>query len=124
MSFEKDTIHVPSFTLVPICTSEDVYNTGHWIDFACICLHPYTTAEAVRQKMVYDFKPFIAFGIVCAANVHERLETSLAVLFEEDQNGTNSRRRDIKRELVVEDGELLDEFRKTLGEIGAISVEL
>jgi len=73
--------------------------------------------------MINDFEAFLAFGVVYTANIHDTFELTLTVVAEKSEDGDDSRGGNVKSELIIEDGELVDEFWETLGEVGGVGVE-
>ena len=74
--------------------------------------------------MVNNFETLLLVREVDAADVHKLLELTLPMVTEEREDREDSRRRNVKGELVFQNGELLNEFRKTLDQIRAIFVKL
>ena len=75
------------------------------------------------QQVVHDLETLLALREVDSGDVHDTLELALRVVSEEDQDGPDSGRRDVKRELVLEHGELLDELGQALDEVRAEFVQ-
>ena len=140
MAGEQDTKKIPSFTLIPdtgsagtildlknrripISTTENTNGARNGIGLCSIGLDPDPAAVLDTQQMVDDFEAFLAFGVVCTTDIHDTLELALAVVTEKSENGDDSGGGDVESELVVEDGELMNEFWETLGEVGGVGVE-
>jgi len=73
--------------------------------------------------MVNDLEAFLAFRVVYTTDIHDTLELTLAVVAEKSEDGDDSSGGDVEGELVIEDGELVDKFWETLGEVGGVCVE-
>ena len=140
MAGEQDTKKIPSFALIPdtgsagtildlknrripISTTENTNGARNGIGLCSIGLDPDPAAVLDTQQMVDDFEAFLAFGVVCTTDIHDTLELALAVVTEKSENGDDSGGGDVESELVVEDGELMNEFWETLGEVGGVGVE-
>jgi hypothetical protein len=72
--------------------------------------------------MIHYLETFFAFGIVGRGDVHGGFKLALGMVAEEGEDGDDGGGSDVKRQFVPKDGELLDEFRETLGEIGAVGM--
>lgn len=140
MAGEQDTKKIPSFALIPdtgsagtildlknrripISTTENTNGAGNGIGLCSIGLDPDPAAVLDTQQMVDNFEAFLTFGVVCTTDIHDTLELALAVVTEKSENGDDSGGGDVESELVVEDGELMNEFWETLGEVGGVGVE-
>lgn len=123
MAGEQDTKKIPSFTLIPISTTENTNGARNGIGLCSIGLDPDPAAVLDTQQMVDNFEAFLAFGVVCTTDIHDTLELALAVVTEKSENGDDSGGGDVESELVVEDGKLMNEFWETLGEVGGVGVE-
>lgn len=75
------------------------------------------------QQVVHDLKALVPFWPVNSGDVHDALELALRVVTEEGEDLQDARGRGVKRELVLEDRELLDVFGQALQQIGAESVQ-
>ena len=108
---------------VPVCTPEDRRRARDCIDLASVGFDPDAPTELHAEKVVDNLKALVTFRVVGSADVHACLELALRVVSEERQHGDDAGGRDVKRELVLEDGELLDVFREALEEVGAVGVQ-
>lgn len=70
------------------------------------------------EEGVHHFETFLSFGVVYTAYVHNRFKLTLRMVAEEGENGDDGGRSNVESEFILENGELLDEFRETLGEVG------
>lgn len=78
----------------------------------------------VAQQMVHHFETLLALREVDTAHVLAAFELALRVVAKEGEDGDDAGRADVKRELVLEYGELLDVFGKALEQVGAVIVQL
>lgn len=124
MVLEEDTKQIPHLPLVPIRTMVHRHSTRDRIHLARTRLHPDPPTELHAQQMVHDLEPFLALGVVYAADIHEGFELALAVVPEEREDGHDRGRGDVEGQLVLEDGELLDEFGQALREVRPVVVQL
>ena len=67
--------------------------------------------------MIDHFKPLVSLGEINTADVHHGLELALGMVPQECQDRDNTRRGDVERQLVLQHGELLDEFRQALRKV-------
>ena len=123
MVLEEHPIQIPHFSLVPIRTMEHRHRTWHRIRLIRIRLHPDPPSKPDTQQMIHHLEPLLTFGEVNTADVHDSFKLALTMVTEESKDGYDSGGRDVKREFVFEDGELLDEFGETLGEVRPVVVQ-
>lgn len=58
--------------------------------------------------MVDHLEPFVPLGKIYAANIHARFELALRVVAEESQDRDHAGGRNVERQFILEDRELLD----------------
>lgn len=75
------------------------------------------------QKVIYDLESLFSVREVNSRDVYDTLELALGVIFEEGQDGNNRGWRDMKRELILQHGELLNKLWQALREVGAICMQ-
>jgi hypothetical protein len=119
---KEDAIHVPCLPLIPIRTPEDLHGTWHWVRLTSIRLDTNPARGLDTQQVIDYLKTLLPLREIHTANVHEGFELALRVIPEESQNGDHGGGRDVDSQLVFEYRELLNEFGKALGEVGAIGV--
>jgi len=123
MSLEEDTEQVPSFSFIPVCTPEDGSSTGDRVCFSGIGLDPDSTTLRNAEQVINNFESLVPVGVICTADVHAAFKLTLRVISQECEHRDDTRRRDVESEFVLENGELLDEFRQTLHEICSICMQ-
>lgn len=123
MVLEEHPKQIPHLPLMPIRPMEHRHGAGHSVGLVRIRLHPDPPRMLHTQQMIHDLKPFLALRVVRTADVHESLELALRVVAQKGEGGDDAAGSDVQREFVLEDGELLDEFGETLGEVGTVVVQ-
>lgn len=68
-------------------------------------------------------EPLLPSGIVNSSDINNLLVKTLRVIPQESQNLNNSRRRDVERQLVLVDAELLDILGQTSSKVLAVLVD-
>ena len=71
-------------------------------------------ARANAQQMIHQFKSLLTLMKKNTADVHDALELALRVIAQESKHRDDAGRGDVEGQLVLENGELLHEFRETL----------
>ena len=75
------------------------------------------------EEVIDDLEALVALGVVGAREVHELLVLAASVVAEEGEDLQDRRRGAVERELVAEDGELLDVLRQALRQVRAVRVQ-
>ncbi len=94
----------------PVSTPEDCHCTRYVVSFSSVRLDPDPTGLFNTEKVVDHFESLFSFRIIGTADIHDALELTLGMVSEEGENGNDSRRRGVQRQLVLEHRELLDEL--------------
>jgi len=115
MSIEENAIKIPGFPFVPVCTSENASCTWNGVCLTSLSLDPNSSLVFDAEKVVNDFKTLFTFWKVYTTDVHDAFELTLRMVSQKCQKGNDGSGCNVKSELVFEDGELLNEFWKTLG---------
>lgn len=123
MVLEEHAEQIPHLPLIPIRAMEHGHRTRHRIRLVRIRLDPNAPRILDTQQMIHHLETFLPLGEIDPADVHERLELALRVVAQEGEGGEDTGGGDVERELVFEDGELLDEFGQALGEVGTVVVQ-
>lgn len=111
------------FSHSPVCTTENRASTGHRIRLTSIRLHADPTRVLEAKQVIYNLESLVLFRKVHRSDVNDALKLALRVIAKEGENGDDTRRTDVQRKLVLQDGELLNEAREGLHDIGAIVVQ-
>ena len=111
-------------TDVPIRATENGDCTRNSVGLASVGLDPDPSGMLHAKQVIHDLETLLPLGKVNTADVHAGLELALRVVAEEGENGNNGGGRDVQRQLILEDRELLDILGKALGEVGTVGVEL
>lgn len=110
---EEDAVHVPHLTLVPVGTPEDGSGAGHGGDLVGVGLDPEPGVVSDAKKVVDDLEALATGGVVGAGDVHQCTALRLGVVTQEGEGGDDGGWVDVERELVLDDGELLDVLGET-----------
>lgn len=114
----------PTKTFAPIRSSENWDSARDGVSLASVGLDPDSSGVLDGEQVVYDFKSLFALGEVDTADVHAGFKLALAVVAQESEDRDDGAGCDVESQLVLQDGELLDELGKALGEVGSIGVQL
>lgn len=123
MATEEDTEKVPSFSLVPVGTAKYFTCAGNMISLSSVSLDPNSSLVLDAEEMVYDLEAFLALREIDTTDIHEGLELTLSVVPQECEYRDDARGGSVERQFILHDGELLNELRKRLDEVGAVCMK-
>lgn len=121
---KEDPVHIVRLPLEPIRAVVQEGDARHRRDFIRIRLHSDPRVVTNGQQVVDDLEAVGTRGVVDARNVGNGGELGGRVVLEEGEDGLDGSRRDVDRQLVLPDGELLDVLRETRDQVFAVGVEL
>lgn len=122
VSNEEDAEQIVNLALVPVCSvvqTADGRDRGRLIR---VGLDPDSRVVPDTQHVVDDLETLVSCRIVDCCNVRDLGELRSCVVLEEGHDRENAGGRDVDRELVLPDGELLDVLWQTGQEVLAIVV--
>jgi len=122
MTFKEDTIEIPGLSFIPIGASEHWDGTGDCVCLPSICFDSDSSCVFDTQQAIHNLESFVSVGIIRAADIHAAFELTLGMIPQESEHRGDAGRGNIESELVFKNRELLNEFRETLHEIGAVCV--
>lgn len=120
---KEDAKHVPHLPLVPIRSPEQPRGRGHRRDLVRVRLDPDPTVMRITQEVVDHLEPVRTGRDVHGRNVHDALVLAPVVVPQELEHGEDAGGGGVEGEFVLVDGELLDVFRETGGQVLAVGVE-
>lgn len=122
MTREEHAKHIPSLSLVPVCTTEDRYTAWDCVGLGSVGLNPNSACVLDTQKVVHDLEALFSLRKIDGCDVHGTLELALRMIPQERQDRNDRRGCNMENKFVFQDGELLNELGKALSEIGAVGV--
>jgi hypothetical protein len=120
---KEDAKHVPDLPLVPIRSPEQPRGRGHRRDLVRIRLDPDPTVMRITQEVVDHLEPVRTGRDVHGRNVHDALVLAPVVVPQELEHGEDTGGGGVEGEFVLVDGELLDVFGETGGQVLTVGVE-
>lgn len=123
MSGEEHAKHIPSLSLIPICTPEDRHTAGDCVGLGSVSLDPNSSCMLDTQQIVHDLEALFSLRKIDGCDVDDALELALRMIPQERQDGNDRRGCDMENKFVLQDGKLLNELGKALSEIGAVGMQ-
>lgn len=122
MPHEEHPEQIIYLPLVPIRAIIQPCDARHRRGFIRIGLHSYARVVSHAEKVVDDLEALVARGVVYGCYVGDHGVFGRCVVFEEGDNGDDTRGGDVDRELIFPDGELLYVFGEAGDEVLAVGV--